>query len=60
MSFPDIACRAKAVVIDDGLGIIVDGKAAQDLKAAGAPASTAEQAEILNPPKEAEATTSLR
>jgi non-canonical poly(A) RNA polymerase PAPD5/7 len=27
-AFPDIACRAKAVSIDDSLGIVVDGKAA--------------------------------
>ena len=46
-AFPDIACRAKAVVIDDGLGIVVDGKAAQSIKADGAPASVVGE-DILN------------
>ena len=32
MGFPDIACRAQAAVIDDALGIIVDGKAGAALK----------------------------
>jgi hypothetical protein len=31
-AFPDIACRANAVVMDDDLGITVDGKAASFLK----------------------------
>jgi len=38
-AFPDIACRAKALVIDDTLGITIDGKAASVLRAGG-PAPT--------------------
>jgi len=42
-AFPDIACRAKALVIDDALGITIDGKAASVLRAGGpAPAERLE------------------
>jgi predicted nucleotidyltransferase len=43
MSFPDIACRAKAVVIDDVLGITVDGKAARSVTATAAGATAVAQ-----------------